>query len=867
MRTNRDMVLGYLEKAERERGEDYAGSTTQEMAEALGIKRCNISTQLNRLTEEGMLVKSGTRPVYYRLKTADAQDEHLSFRDLVGRDGSLKNAIKLAKAAILYPGTPLHILLTGAVGTGKTSFAEQIFAFAGEVKRRSEAEYREINCQYYIGNEKTLLQELQNSAGQDLFLNHLQALAQNHQAAIFQQLGKSGQLAGHIFICAADVETPTELQEIITEQFPVQISIPSLSERSFKERFELISSFFMEEAGKMGRTIKLNSELLYCLILYPCTGDVRQLRNDIRVGCANAYVREFQSSVQELHAYIYDFPTQIRNGLLRWKQFREKIEKIIPRDFAYTYSATAMNRQADGKGVEEQNIYALIEKKETELRKQGIEEAEINNLINVELEDTLREFQNTFSEKELDKDSLSKIVDARVISMVEQFLKRAGEKLERAYPASVLYGLCLHLSAIVGKTGKMRSISKEKVLEIIEEHKDEYRLCVEFAGEIEQEFQITLPTEETVILTMFICARTEKQNGEGKPVVLIAMHGNSAASSICNVVNALAANQNTYAFDFPLDMTTENAYQLFIDKIRKIHRGNGILLLHDTGSIKTIAGLAMQNTGIPIRCIEVPFTLIALECSQKAGLSADLDEAYQGILESCQNTLPFMRENYRRVEQDKVILTLCMTGQGGALQMKRYIEKHMELRGIQVLPLAVSDPQFLLGKVNAILQEHEIICMVGTYNPEIYNIPFISVAKLFETPAEKLSLLLAIPEEELPVQVDYEAIYEYLQESLPDLDISRLKRHLPRAVARIKRSAGGLNEAQELGMFMHLACSVSRLKSGGTIGENRRKNQIISGNKKLYSDLAEILKPLENAFDIHYSDDEIASLIEISKRI
>lgn len=52
-------------------------------------------------------------------------------------------------------------------------------------------------------------------------------------------------------------------------------------------------------------------------MLYPCAGELRQLGNDIRVGCANAYVREFQSSVQELHVYIYDFPIQIRNGLLK----------------------------------------------------------------------------------------------------------------------------------------------------------------------------------------------------------------------------------------------------------------------------------------------------------------------------------------------------------------------------------------------------------------------------------------------------------------------------------------------------------------------------------------------------------------------
>ena len=114
---------------------------------------------------------------------------------------------------------------------------------------------------------------------------------------------------------------------------------------------------------------------------------------------------------------------------------------------------------------------------------------------------------------------------------------------------------------------------------------------------------------------------------------------------------------------------------------------------------------------------------------------------------------------------------------------------------------------------------------------------------------------------------DYEEIYEYLKEQLPDLNIQKLRRHLPRAVALIKKSAGGLNEAQELGLFMHLACSVSRLQAGEELGVNRKKNQIISSNKKLYSDIKEILKPLETAFGIKYNDDAIAGLIEISKRI
>ena len=108
------------------------------------------------------------RQVYYRLKTADAQDEHLSFRALVGKDGSLKNAVQLAKAAVLYPERPLHILLTGVAGTGKTSFGKEIFAFCEEIKRFSaDIKWKEINCQYYRENETGLLQELEKMCIRD----------------------------------------------------------------------------------------------------------------------------------------------------------------------------------------------------------------------------------------------------------------------------------------------------------------------------------------------------------------------------------------------------------------------------------------------------------------------------------------------------------------------------------------------------------------------------------------------------------------------------------------------------------------------------------------------------------------------------
>lgn len=111
-----------------------------------------------------------------------------------------------------------------------------------------------------------------------------------------------------------------------------------------------------------------------------------------------------------------------------------------------------------------------------------------------------------------------------------------------------------------------------------------------------------------------------------------------------------------------------------------------------------------------------------------------------------------------------------MTGEGGAVQMKNYLEKNAGLNGIQVIPLSISDRKALLNEVNRLREEHEIRCVIGTYDPGLHGIPFISVVKLFETPADKLDMLLTIPESD-HTPVNYEMIFSYLSSQMPALDI------------------------------------------------------------------------------------------------
>lgn len=344
------------------------------------------------------------------------------------------------------------------------------------------------------------------------------------------------------------------------------------------------------------------------------------------------------------------------------------------------------------------------------------------------------------------------------------------------------------------------------------------------------------------------------------------MHGDSTASSMAEVVNALAGSGNTYAYDMPLDKDVQQACDELKVMVQEIDRGQGILFLYDMGSLRTMAELITRETGVPIRTVALPATLIAMDCARKACSMESLDEICDSAQDSFRDFYTHVLEPEGRPRTRKVILTLCMTGQGGALQMKHYLEKNAALNDMEVIPLAVSDRRALLTEVNRIKEKHEIYCVIGTYDPELHGVPFISVVQLFETPVNKLDILLSMPESERE-KVNYEMIYAYLQEQVQSLDIKTLRRCLPKAIAKLKKAAQGLTQDQELGLFLHIACAVDRIQSGEVMPENPNRQTLIRSNKRLYNDLREIMTGIEEAFGIRFSDDELAYIIGIVKKI
>lgn len=605
-----------------------------------------------------------------------------------------------------------------------------------------------------------------------------------------------------IIICVVNDNVKQSLLDAYAAKFSVRIDLPSLKARRLEERFALVQSFFIEEATRMDKSVKVNAELLRCMLLYRCKNNIKQLKSDIKLGCANAYVREFNENMEELYIYMNDMPPIVRQGLLYYKDFYEQIENLIPKNYSYTFSKTAT------------------------------------------IERTLEKNKNNNENRE----SLLKVVDRRIVTMVDRFLEEASLRFDRVYPESIFYGLCLHLSATLERSNTIQRRMK-------------------FSTEIEKEFNVQLSIDEVVFITMFICNNTIYDKPINKPVILLAMHGRSTASSIADVVNSLVKGNNTYAFDMPLSMDMHEAYNELKAQILEIDKGQGILLLYDMGSLQTMAEMIMKECGIRIRMLEIPGTLIALDSSRKASCLTSLDELYDKVAKTFQNSYQQMTESYTRQSKHKIIITLCMSGNGAAVSMKSYLEKHLKTAEVDIIPLAISNRKQLLGEVNRLRQEQEILYVIGTYNPQLYGIPFISITKLFDTPVDKLDVLLAISNIEMLAQVDYDAIYAYLSEQLEGLDIKKLRHNLPKTIAKIKKAARGLSQDQELGLFMHISCAIHWMQKKGKMPLTMNRDTLINRNKRLYHDLKNILQILEKLFDILFSDDELACIIAIIKQL
>ncbi|KYH28326.1 MULTISPECIES: sigma 54-interacting transcriptional regulator [Clostridium] len=913
MSKSKEKVFKYLyDKCQEQKSlekKDSIGLSTKEIAEGLSMQRTNVSSILNKLCKEGKVFKIKGKPIIYTVILSNKENDNLSKANenivsssvsldtVIGVNGSLKKSVQQAKAAILYPPNGLHTLLLGPTGVGKTMFAELMYRFAIEKGVIShDAPFVSFNCADYANNQQLLMAHLFGSkkgafTGADrdriglvdkanggvLFLDEVHRLPPEGQEMLFMLIDKGfytplgdiekKKTSKVLIICATTENVDSALLTTFTRRIPMTINIPALKDRTLEERFELICNFFKIESKRIGREITVSTNTIRSLLLYNCPGNIGQLKSDIQLGCANAFLKFVSRGEKKMQVYSTDFPNNVRQGLVLYKQYSYKVDEIIKEDtkLKFNHKGAKLQKKSEYDLLPD-NFYEIIEKRIKELKNRGVEESDINFIMSFDIKNYFNKYIGKF-EQEINKDELSKIVDNKIICIIEDFLKTASKKLMRNFPTKVFYGLCLHVSSSIERILQGKKIINHNLNEIIQKHGEEYGLGLILANKLEEEFNIKIPADEVGFLSMFLCVE-DIEDGcmNNKPIIVVAMHGRSTASSMAEVANKLVGANNVYAYDMNLDKKPKVAYNELKNLIIANHQNEGVILLVDMGSLGMFGELISEETGIEIRVISMVSTLLVIECARKALTNNDIDQIWEeakqsvSFLNSYSNSLT---QNYIP-SKDNIIITTCITGEGSAIKLKNMIEEKINLseKDIQVIAISANDKKEMYNTINTLSKKKKIIAVAGSVNPNIYDIPFIPISELFMD--SNYTRLKNIVSRVTPLQDFYRDIFDNLENEIKEISISEFK---PMCINLIDSIRNNITRDLDLykisGFILHLACAIVRLINKEKTSECSRKNQIIETFSKEYIELKEALSTIENFYSIKFSDDELSYMLMI----
>ena len=839
--------------------DEYPRFTTNFLSQKLNMQRTNLSSILNQLVNEGKLIKQKGRPVMYQYINLSEEAEEV-FKRLIGYDQSLKDAVAGAKATILYPKGKPSILITAQRGCGAHYFAETVFEFAvksGVVKNREALLV--FDCKAYQENpdyRQKLLFGTEDEVGilnqsEDgmLFINHIDMLPAYERRRLLSTKERG------ILICRTDLDVDQEIYHSLQEKTDFEIKLPSLNERSMEERFQLVKAFLCSEIKDIGKNLEMDVNILSALLLYESADNVAGLKKDIHTGCINCYARKGSSKNKFVEILLSDFPPYVRKGLIYSKTHKEELDELVSEQYVYAFTHSTMLKKQAQKNEEKKDIYQSIDDRKKKYKKQEIEEEEIDAYVSISLKEDFQKYYNELSGKISNGSRLENIIANKMIEHVDLFLKKAEETFQIKYDEKIMCALCLHMNSALIRNESKQRVSNEEIVQMTVSYPQEYQLAQEFILETEEVFHTRLNVDEIVFVMMFLLE--ERVTKKQQVVTLIAMHGDHSAQEVVKTVNILSNENNTYAFNLPLDQNMKEAYEDFKKEIIRIDQGKGIILIYDMGSLRTMAESIAAETNIDIRFVESPITLIGVACSNKASEEKGIEEIY-GYLQENFKTAAYSR-NY---DGSNKIVVITSKSETEAEKIQRFINENMSWNDVKIRRIVAANEGQLYSMIDSIAEEGEIVGIVGDYDPLLHQYQFIDVNQLMKS--EKTNLDDYIQTQNELDKTGITETYEYLEENFKELDMAKIEVYLDDFMDKVQDLLKvRLDENKKIGLIIHIVCLLDRIRQEYTPSISFIASGVIDKNKEMVPEVKKLLRPIEKEFNVYINDTEIATIITV----
>jgi transcriptional regulator with AAA-type ATPase domain len=233
-------------------------------------------------------------------------------------------------------------------------------------------------------------------------------------------------------LLAATTEDPgTALLPTFRRRMPMTINLPGLHERTMMERYELIRAFFTTECSSIGTNIHIEPQALRGLLLYECPGNIGQLRTDVQLTCARAYLEYRTQNLPELNVHLGVLPDHVRHGLLRTAELHRGLEPVLHL-LEVTHIFTPTGLSLDSLPESAQDLYDTISSDLFKLRSSGLTENEINRLLHLDIQHYFQRFAHEVSKER--QEAAANLIDERIALISRRIVQYAEEQLARTFP-------------------------------------------------------------------------------------------------------------------------------------------------------------------------------------------------------------------------------------------------------------------------------------------------------------------------------------------------------------------------------------------------------------------------------------------------
>jgi len=839
------------------------GFSTQDCESLLPVSRSVISHYLNRLCDEGKLRKENTRPVRFHLvEDRDPQIVEVKqdiFGSFIGAQGSLLEQINLCRAAVNYPHGGLPMLLIGESGVGKSYLANMIHRYAIEQKVIDKnSPLIELNCADYANNPELLSGTLfgytkgaftgadrekngllDQANGGFLFLDEVHRLSAENQEKLFIFMDKSyffrlgdnsKKHQSQVRFLFATTENPEDvLLTTFRRRIPIRAELPSFNQRPIIERIALIEGFLRQEALQLDKDISISHSLMKKLIDSNVRGNVGEIKNQIKVLCAEAWNQvDVRENVDTLNL------THLRNEAIN-----NTTESILiqRQDKKPDFHTTGRNL-----GLLFNDSKILVE----------FCQSGNTNLFLRKLELTLGQ---NYGETALyaNENSFLWHQSNLALNSVEQV---SGIDLNGDLRRIIWLALCyvIHQEKNNSATDELitswNGWTSQRARMLAEE-------CVDnFAKEgIACHFTL-LHAILSTLLNSYVEADDMIQ-------VVIVSHGISTASSIAGTVNRLVGGYYIKAFDMPFSISTKDIIEILIKHLDEIKNDSGLIILVDMGSLNEIYREIRQNLHSDLLVMNNVTTSMALDISTKIQSRMSMSE----IVDSIKGAYEVEARYYRGVVKGNKIIISCISGEGISRKLQEIISSYITDPSIDISTMEYDDLKWKINNKESALIGTSLV--ITTTNLEGGIIPVVNVQQLLR---EKSNNLWAdyfhdlLSQQELQRLIDdivkmftMEGIVSHLQFLNPAVIIDEVD-----LIIKNYESYYSIHFESyiRINLFMHISAMIERLMINETL--HHRDDYPLNPQQQIFIDMQdEILRAVIQKYKLSLSKSEVLMIYEL----